>query len=157
MEQVDDGDGEHQLGKTMPAQDDRARNQARQGSADGPDGHHGDRIGDAPVDRGDAGRIGAGPEQRRMAERRDAAETGHQVERQHQKRDAEDARQQRQIVREKQIADRRGGEDDRQPGEIARKPASLSGGTAGGRSGFDRRHLLAPFQAGRAGTRRRWQ
>ena len=69
-------------------------------AADDADDDHGDRIGDAEMRGGDAGGIGAGAEQGGMAERRHAAIAGHQIERQHQQRDADDAGQQGQIVRE---------------------------------------------------------
>ena len=60
----------------------------------------------------DAGRIGAGAEQRGMAERRDAAIAGHEIERQHQQGDGDDAGQQSQIVGKQEIADGRRQPDD---------------------------------------------
>ena len=51
------------------------------------DDEHGDRVGYAEMRRGDAGGIGAGAEQRGMAERRHAAIAGDEIERQHQQRD----------------------------------------------------------------------
>ena len=87
MEELDDGDGEHELREAVGAQHDRAHEKPRDRAGDRADADERQRLGDA-VDAGDAGRIGAGAEERRLPERRDAAIADDEIERQDEQRQA---------------------------------------------------------------------
>ena len=100
---MDDGDGEHKLGEAMSAQDDDARDQPGNGAPDCADGDHGDRFGDPEMRRGDPRRIGAAAEESSVAERCDAAISGHQIERQDKQHDRDHARQQGKVVGKQEV------------------------------------------------------
>ncbi len=68
---------------------------------------------------GDAGGISAGAEEGGMAKRGDAAITGDEIDRQHQKRNGYDACQKCQIIRKQVITGNSGGDDEERPRERA--------------------------------------
>ena len=70
----------------------------------------------------DAGRIGAGAEERGMPERDDAGIAQHQIEREREQDGGEDLRAQRQIVRKHEI-----GRDRQQPGQGLERPQAVPG------------------------------
>ena len=79
------------------------RDEAGDRAAGNADHDHGDRIGDAEMRGRDAGGIGSRAEQGGVAERRHAAEAGHQIERQNQQGEADDAGEQREVVGKQEI------------------------------------------------------
>lgn len=113
MEKMDDGDGQHQLRQAVRAQQNGAGQQSRDAAHCCADEGHEKRVGDTVVGSGNAGGIGAGTEQGRMAKCRHAAIAGNEIDGEHEKRYRDDARQQRQIIREQEVTGD-GGDDDEQ-------------------------------------------
>lgn len=119
---MDEGDREHQLRETVRPEDHDPAGEPRQRTAENAGGEHEERVGDAEMHGRDTGGIGAAAEQRGMAEGRDAAIAGDEIEREYQQRDRGDAGEQRQIVRKEEIADPRQHEDHREARKIAAEP-----------------------------------
>ncbi len=119
---MDEGDREHQLRETVRPKDHDSAGEPRQRTAENAGGEHEERIGDAEMHGRDTGGIGAAAEQRGMAEGRDAAIAGDEIEREYQQRDRGDAGEQRQIVRKEEIADPGQHEDHREARKIAAEP-----------------------------------
>ncbi len=104
VEEVDQRDRQHELRQSVGSQDDDAADQAGNRSAHDAGKRHQQRIIDAVMRRGNAGGIGAGAEEGCMAERRHTAIAGDEIERQNQKRNGDDAGQEREIVGKQEIA-----------------------------------------------------
>lgn len=102
--------------------------------------------------RQDPGGIGAGPEERGMPKRGDAAIAGHQIERQDEQGDRDYPRQQREIVGEGEVTDRADGCDHGYSDEVATEAALMLETFAF--AVHDKRHFISSFRQGRAGRRR---
>lgn len=76
---------------------------------------------------GDAGGIGARAEERGMAKRGDAAIAGDEIDRQHEKRNGDDAGQKRQIIRKQVITGNRGDNDEERSRSVRAAASAPSG------------------------------
>lgn len=152
MEQVDDGDGKNELRKAVGAQENRAGDKSGHAARACADHGHQQRIGNFEMGGGDAGGIGARAEERGMAKRGDAAIAGNEIDRQHEKRNGDDAGQKRQIIRKQVITGNRGGDDEERSRQRAQRRARLRDFCRFSHVVHEHRHLISPFREGRAGT-----